>query len=66
MAPAGDVPYGKRLVPVLVDEIAAKDPERTCFSFPRSTNLADGFHDMNFRTVCAWPGKIKDPTTDAA
>jgi hypothetical protein len=52
MASPGDVPYGRRLVPVVVDEIALKDPERICFSFPRSANLADGFRDMNFRTVC--------------
>jgi hypothetical protein len=47
----GDVPYGKRLVPSLVDQIAADDPERICFSFPRSGNFADGFEDLNYRTV---------------
>lgn len=45
------VPYGKRLVPVLIDEIAARDPDRVCFSFPRSTDLKDGFVDMKFQTV---------------
>lgn len=43
--------YGRRLVPVIVDEIAAKDPGRICFSFPRSLNLKDGFYDLTFRTV---------------
>ncbi|KAF2182104.1 acetyl-CoA synthetase-like protein [Zopfia rhizophila CBS 207.26] len=50
MASAGDVPYGRRLVPVVIDKIARDDPERVCFSFPRSTNLSDGFRDINFRT----------------
>jgi hypothetical protein len=47
----GDATYGKRLIPAIIDEIADKDPERVCFSFPRTTDLADGFQDVNFRTV---------------
>ncbi|KAF2000971.1 hypothetical protein P154DRAFT_434088 [Amniculicola lignicola CBS 123094] len=47
---SGDVPYGKRLVPSLVDQIAVEDPERICFSFPRSSNFADGFQDLSYRT----------------
>ncbi|KAF1962291.1 acetyl-CoA synthetase-like protein [Byssothecium circinans] len=50
MASPVDNAYGKRLIPALVDEVAAKDPGRICFSFPRSSNLPDGFRDMNFRT----------------
>ncbi|KAF2470039.1 acetyl-CoA synthetase-like protein [Lindgomyces ingoldianus] len=44
------VPYGRRLVPITIDEIARDDPERICFSFPRSADIADGFRDINFRT----------------
>ncbi|PSN59431.1 acetyl-CoA synthetase-like protein [Corynespora cassiicola Philippines] len=44
------VPYGKRLVPLVVDEVAKNDPGRICFSYPRSSNLKDGFRDVNFRT----------------
>jgi hypothetical protein len=50
-ASSGDAMYGKRLIPAIVDEIADKDPERVCFSFPRTTHRADGFQDVNFRTV---------------
>jgi hypothetical protein len=46
----GDVPFGKRLVPALIDEIAQNDPDRICFSFPASSSLSDGFRDMSFRT----------------
>ncbi|KAF2643884.1 acetyl-CoA synthetase-like protein [Massarina eburnea CBS 473.64] len=45
-----DSVYGKRLLPAIVDEVAVEDPERICFSFPRSSDLGDGFQDMNFRT----------------
>jgi len=48
---SGGIPYGKRLIPVVIDELAVQDPNRTCFSFPRSANIADGFHHVNFRTV---------------
>jgi hypothetical protein len=51
MGSAGTVPYGRRLVPIIIDEIARDDPERVCFSYPRSSNLKDGFQDLNFRTV---------------
>ncbi|KAF2740127.1 acetyl-CoA synthetase-like protein [Polyplosphaeria fusca] len=50
MDSSGDVPYGKRLLPVIIDEIAKTDPDRVCFSFPRTSDLADGFQDVNFRT----------------
>ncbi|KAF2710147.1 acetyl-CoA synthetase-like protein [Pleomassaria siparia CBS 279.74] len=48
--PSDGVMYGKRLIPVIVDEIAAKDPERICFAFPRSLDPAQGFQNVNFRT----------------
>lgn len=50
------VPNDKQLlVPVLVDEIAKSDPERICFSFSRSMNVANDFQNMNFRTVSHLP-----------
>ena len=49
------VQHGKRLVPVVIDEIAANDPNRVCFSFPRSIDLKDGFRDVNFHTVGIFP-----------
>jgi acyl-CoA synthetase (AMP-forming)/AMP-acid ligase II len=51
---------GKRLLPVLVDEIAATDPERTFVSIPQSSDLADGFTNISYcrfaKAVnrCAW------------
>ncbi|KAF1965986.1 acetyl-CoA synthetase-like protein [Bimuria novae-zelandiae CBS 107.79] len=45
-----NVQYGKRLMPVMIDEISAKEPNRICFSFPRSIDLRAGFHDMTFQT----------------
>ena len=42
-------PYGKRLIPHVVDEIARSKPDRLYASFPRSPNLADGFHIVTFR-----------------
>ncbi|KAF2267571.1 acetyl-CoA synthetase-like protein [Lojkania enalia] len=45
-----DLPYGKRLIPILIDEIARDDPSRICFSSPHSTNIVDGFRDITFRT----------------
>ena len=45
------IQHGKRLVPVVIDEIAANDPNRICLSFPRSSDLKDGFQDVKFQTV---------------
>ncbi|KAF2867579.1 hypothetical protein BDV95DRAFT_610493 [Massariosphaeria phaeospora] len=46
----GDATHVKRLIPAVVDETARNDPERICFSMPRSANLEDGFQDISFRT----------------
>ncbi|KAL5398579.1 hypothetical protein PMIN04_002250 [Paraphaeosphaeria minitans] len=45
-----NVQYGKRLMPVMVDEIAAETPDRVCFSIPRTIDLKAGFHDITFQT----------------
>ena len=44
-------PYGKRLIPQIVDDLARSDPNRLYASFPLSTNLSDGFRDVSFREL---------------
>jgi hypothetical protein len=46
-----DVLYGKALLPCIIDDTAAKDPGRICFSILRTGNISDGFYDLSFRTV---------------
>ncbi|KAI0467693.1 hypothetical protein F4859DRAFT_517855 [Xylaria cf. heliscus] len=41
--------YGRRLLPHVVDEIAATEPERECFSVPRSSNPKDGWKPVTFK-----------------
>jgi acyl-CoA synthetase (AMP-forming)/AMP-acid ligase II len=43
------LPYGRRLVPVLIDEIAQQTPKRVFCSIPKSSNLRDGFLDITFQ-----------------
>ncbi|OCL15374.1 acetyl-CoA synthetase-like protein [Glonium stellatum] len=50
MSKKGAIPYGKRLIPPAIDEVARDDPEITCFSIPRTSDLSDGFTDISFRT----------------
>jgi hypothetical protein len=47
----GEESNDRILVPVQVDKIAQTNPDRAAFSFPRTTNVADGFQDLTFRTV---------------
>ncbi|KAI0815480.1 acetyl-CoA synthetase-like protein [Xylaria sp. FL0064] len=42
---------GQRLPPVLLDEIAASDPERVLYSIAKTDNMQDGFKDINYKTV---------------
>ncbi len=42
--------YGRRLLPVLVDEIARNDPQRPFVSLPRSSNPEDGFEDVTYHS----------------
>lgn len=48
MAPE-NTPYGRRLLPLLIDEIAAQDPERPWVSVAKTDNLQDGFQDLSYR-----------------
>ena len=54
------VKAGKRLLPVLIDEIAASDPERVFASIPQTNDPSAGFRDVNFTHLsnaidrCSW------------
>jgi acyl-coenzyme A synthetase/AMP-(fatty) acid ligase len=51
---------GKRLMPVVLDEVAMQDPERVFVSVPKSSDLSEGYTDINYSTFakavnkCAW------------
>lgn len=42
---------GRRLPPVLLDEIAAQDPERVLYSIAKTDKMHDGFQDVTYKTV---------------
>ncbi|KAI0840505.1 hypothetical protein F5Y06DRAFT_294493 [Hypoxylon sp. FL0890] len=44
-----NVDFGRRLIPNVIDEIAEKDPQRECFSVPRSSNPQDGWEMITFK-----------------
>ncbi|KAF7861799.1 hypothetical protein EAF04_007682 [Stromatinia cepivora] len=52
--------HGRRLLPIVVDELATSDPNRVFASIPTSKSLEDGFRDINFAQLskainrCAW------------
>lgn len=52
--------YGRRLLPTLIDHIAATDPSRPFASLPKSTDPRDGFQDINYSCFasainrCCW------------
>ncbi|TGJ82530.1 hypothetical protein E0Z10_g6254 [Xylaria hypoxylon] len=41
--------HGRRLLPHVVDNIARRDPERECFSIPRSSDPKDGWKLVTFK-----------------
>ena len=43
--------YGRRLIPTIIDKNAATQPDHTCFSIPRSTNLKHEFRNISWRMV---------------
>ena len=45
---AQPIRYGHRLIPQLIDEGAKSNPDASFWSIPRSSNLADGFRDINY------------------
>ena len=56
--PAPD--FGRRLLPTVLDELALTDPNRILYSYTKTNNPADGFHDLTTKTFaravdrCAW------------
>ena len=52
--------YGRRLLPSLVDEIAAECPDRPFASIPNTIKPEDGFQNINFGALarainrCSW------------
>lgn len=51
---------GKRLLPALVDEIATNDPGRIFVSIAETSDITDGFRDVDYHSFakavdrCAW------------
>ncbi|KAI0543188.1 hypothetical protein GGR58DRAFT_12902 [Xylaria digitata] len=41
--------FGHRLIPHVIDELAQSQPDRECFSFPKSSNPRDGVRLVTFR-----------------
>jgi acyl-CoA synthetase (AMP-forming)/AMP-acid ligase II len=41
--------YGRRLLHHVVDEVARTDPERECFSIPRSSDPKDGWKPVTYK-----------------
>lgn len=42
---------GKRLIPHIIDQLALEDPERECFSVPRSSDPKDGWKPLTFKAL---------------
>ncbi|XXH02838.1 hypothetical protein Hte_009225 [Hypoxylon texense] len=42
----GKQEFGRRLIPHVIDEAAQRDPERECFSLPRSSKPEDGWRPI--------------------
>ncbi|RYC63917.1 hypothetical protein CHU98_g2299 [Xylaria longipes] len=73
---ASDVPYGRRLIPHVIDEIAHEEPQREAFQIPRSAEPKDGWEAISFRSyanainrcaqkivdICEKPPEGKFPT----
>lgn len=52
LTPGFDVPpnCGKRLLPAVLDETAANEPTRIFVSVPKSSDISEGFRDINYGT----------------
>ena len=44
---------GRRLLPALIDHIASTDPIRPFVSLAKSTDIRQGFHDVDYATFAA-------------
>ena len=47
---SGSIPYGKRLIPQIMDSLAATEPERTVFSLTTLSGAAPEFRHISART----------------
>jgi acyl-CoA synthetase (AMP-forming)/AMP-acid ligase II len=43
--------YGRRLVPVAVDDFAAEQPDKIFAYFPKSSNVKDGFINVTYSAL---------------
>lgn len=48
---AGGPEYGRRLIPTLVDEMAASTPDHVYATIPRDQDFTGGFDDVTSRTM---------------
>ena len=61
MAPTSsnqNAPYGRRLMPVVLDDVAANDPTRVFAAIPKSANISDGFRDVSYSEVANSTNKM--------
>jgi acyl-CoA synthetase (AMP-forming)/AMP-acid ligase II len=42
---------GKRLLPIVIDQLASTDPTRVFVSIPLTTSIQDGFRDITFEDI---------------
>lgn len=47
MAPSGAIPYGQRLFPTYLDQLARTNPGRVYASIPKTADVKDGFLDVS-------------------
>ncbi|PVH72355.1 putative NRPS-like enzyme [Cadophora sp. DSE1049] len=61
MAPTNSnhsVSYGRRLMPIVLDDVAAIDPTRVFAAIPKSANISDGFRDVSYSEVANATNKM--------
>jgi len=69
LTPDFDVPpnCGKRLLPAALDETAANEPTRIFVSVPKSSDISEGFRDIDYGTFALWlreqVGQESEPKT---
>ncbi|KAI3400709.1 hypothetical protein diail_1918 [Diaporthe ilicicola] len=51
VANLSSTPYGRRLLPTLIDEVSIQDPDRECFQIPRSSEPSDGWRVLTWKDM---------------
>ncbi|KAJ0123869.1 nonribosomal peptide synthetase [Diaporthe amygdali] len=51
VANLSSTPYGRRLLPTLIDEVSSQDPDRECFQIPRSSEPSDGWRILTWKDM---------------